>query len=101
MQYLAFALDFNPSTASMSLENGYRKSVRNLKLLSHFFNFFSRNGVCLGFESKRIALNVVVLKDRKIYSLQARPCMFQSGNFRGWGSQGVNVPSTVQPNSKH
>ena len=59
MRYLAFALDFNPSTA-MSLENYYRKSVRNLKLLSHFVLFFAM--ACVqDFLSKHIVLNVDVL----------------------------------------
>ena len=39
--------------------------------------------------SKRLALNIDVLKDRKIHCLQARPCIFQPGHFRGSGSEGV------------
>ena len=31
-----------------------------------------------------------MLKDRKIYCLQARPCIFQAGNYTGRGSEGVN-----------
>ena len=42
-----------------------------------------------GLSSKHIALKVDGLKDRKIYCLQARPCVFQHGNFRGWGRQWV------------
>ena len=34
-----------------------------------------------------------MLQDREIYCLQARPCIFQPGNFTGWGSEGVNVLS--------
>ena len=30
-----------------------------------------------------------VLWDRKIYCLQACPCIIQPGNFTGWGSEGV------------
>ena len=37
-----------------------------------------------------IALKVDMLQDRKIYYLRARPCIFQPGNFTGWGSGGVN-----------
>ena len=44
-----------------------------------------------GFASKRIALKVDVLSDRKIYCLQARSCTFQPGNCTGWSSEGVNV----------
>ena len=46
-----------------------------------------------GLSSKRIALKVDVLKDRKIYCLQARPCIFKPGNFTDWGSQGVKMGS--------
>ena len=42
-----------------------------------------------GFASKRIALKSDGLKDRKIYRLKARPCIFQPGNFTAWGSGGV------------
>ena len=31
-----------------------------------------------------------MLQERKVYCLQARPCIFQPGNFTGWGSEGVN-----------
>ena len=44
-----------------------------------------------GFSSKRIAL-IYMLQDRKIYCLQARPCIIQpGGNFTGWGSEGVKM----------
>ena len=42
-----------------------------------------------GFRSKRITLKVEVLQDRKIYCWQARPFIFQPGNFTGRGSEGV------------
>ena len=44
-----------------------------------------------GFSSKRTALKLDVLQDRKIYCLQALPCVSQQGNFTGWGSEGVNL----------
>ena len=44
-----------------------------------------------GFLSKRIALKEDVLQDRKTYCLQARPRIFQPGNFTGWGSEGVKL----------
>ena len=28
--------------------------------------------------------------------MQARPCIFQPGNFTGWGSEGVNSPFPVK-----
>ena len=34
-------------------------------------------------------LKVDVLWDRKIDCLQARPCMFQPGDFTGWSGDGV------------
>ena len=37
-----------------------------------------------GFSSKRIAFKVNALMDQKICCLQARPCIFQPGNFTGW-----------------
>ena len=42
-----------------------------------------------GFSSKHIALKVEVLQARKIYFLQARPCIIQRGSFTCWGSEGV------------
>ena len=42
-----------------------------------------------GRSSKRVALKVDALQDRKIYCLHARPCIFQPGNFTGWGSERV------------
>ena len=53
-----------------------------------------------GFSSKRIALKVDVLEDRKIYCLQARPSGFQPGNFTVWGSEGVKF-SAIQLSSVH
>ena len=32
-----------------------------------------------------------VIGPKNIYSLQARPCIFQPVNNTGWGSEGVNV----------
>ena len=49
-----------------------------------------------GFSSKRIALKVDVLQDRKIDCLQARPSIFQPGNFTGCGGEGVKYsPSLI------
>ena len=42
-----------------------------------------------GLSSKRRALKVDVLQDRKLYCLQARPYIFQPGHFTGWSSEGV------------
>ena len=53
--------------------------------------FFTFSHHVNGFASKGIALTVDVLQDRKIYCLQARPCIFQPGNVTGWGSEGVKV----------
>ena len=33
--------------------------------------------------------------DRKTYCLQVHPCIFQPGNFTGWGSERVNLPTTA------
>ena len=52
-----------------------------------------------GFSSKSVALKADVLKDRKIYSAQARPCIFQPGNFKGWGSEVVNMVSILRPST--
>ena len=60
--------------------------------LKPFFPFLYSHWHVKGFSSKCIALKVDVLKDRKIYCSQARPCVFQSGNFTGWGFEGVNSP---------
>ena len=48
-----------------------------------------------GFSSNFIALKVDVLKDRKIYCLQAHPCIFQPGNFTGWGSERVKLDTLL------
>ena len=32
-----------------------------------------------------------MLQDRKLYCLQAHPCIFVPGNFTGWGSEGINI----------
>ena len=50
------------------------------------FVFFSHSHV-EGLPSKRIALKVDVLQDRKKDCLQARSCIFQPGNVTGWGSE--------------
>jgi len=42
-----------------------------------------------GFSSDHTALKADVLLDRKIYCLQARPCIFQPENVTGRGSEGV------------
>ena len=33
-----------------------------------------------------------VCRTEKLYCLQARPCIFQPGNFAGWGSERVKMP---------
>ena len=38
-----------------------------------------------------MALKVDVLQDRKIYCLQARPCIYQPGNFTGWAVKGLKA----------
>ena len=60
------------------------------KPVSLFLSSFSHCRV-KGVSSKLTALKVDVLQDRKIYCLQARPSIFQPGNFTGWGSEGVNI----------
>ena len=42
-----------------------------------------------GFLAKRVALKADMLKNRKIYCAQARPCIFEPGNVTGLGSEGV------------
>ena len=49
-----------------------------------------------GFSEKRIASKVDLLKERKIYCLRACPCIFQHGNFTGWGSECVNQDNSVR-----
>ena len=74
----------------MSLELKQPIKLRNLKPLSLFVLFQFLHWHVKGFSSERIALKVDVLKDRKLDCLQARrPCVFQPGNFTGWGSGGV------------
>ena len=40
---------------------------------------------------KTHGLKVDVLQDRKIYWLQARPYIYEPGNFSGWGSERVKT----------
>ena len=40
---------------------------------------------------KTHSIKAEVLQDRKIHCLQAGPCIFQPGNFTGWGSERVNA----------
>ena len=65
--------------------------MRYLKPFSPLSPFSDRH--VKRFLPKRIALKVDVLQDRKIYCLQARPCIFQSRNFTGWSSEGVKMGS--------
>ena len=37
---------------------------------------------------------------RKIYRFQVRPCIFQPGNFTGWGSEGVKQNVFIHRNHK-
>ena len=48
------------------------------------------------FSSKFIVLKVDVSQDRKMYCLQARPYIFQPGNFTGWGSEGVKLKNATK-----
>ena len=76
---------FNLFTAMMSLKTT-NKSAK-FEIFKPFL-FFSHWHV-KGFLSKRVARKVDVLQDRKTFSLQARPCIFQPRNVTGWGSEGV------------
>ena len=45
-----------------------------------------------------------LLLDWKIFSLRVHPCIFQPGNFTGWGSEGVKqvmVQQCMRFNSNH
>ena len=56
------------------------------------FRLLIRTGMWTDFFlSKCIALKVDVSQDRKIYCLQARPCIFQPRNFTVRGSEGVET----------
>ena len=72
----------------MSLENEQQsaqfETLNDLSFLYYFSHWHAKE-----FLSKCIALKVGVLQDQKIYSLQVRLCIFQPGNFTGWGSGGV------------
>jgi len=39
-----------------------------------------------------------LLEDWNIYCLQARPCIFQPGNFTDWGSERVNIADISEVN---
>ena len=74
-----------------------KKSAKS-ETLKLFFFFFLCVCVCVcvcvhwhvnGFSSKRIALKIDILQDRKIHCLQVRQCIFQPGSFTGWCSEGV------------
>ena len=54
-----------------------------------------------GFPSKRIGLKVDVSQDRKIYSMKARPCVFQPGGFTGCGSEGVKAARSCTATHVH
>ena len=53
--------------------------------MSPFWNWHAKE-----LSSQRVAQKGDVLQDRNIHCLRARPCIFQPGNFTGWGSEGVN-----------
>ena len=52
-----------------------------------------------GFSSKHIAVTVDGLLDRKQFCLQARPCIFQPGNFTGWAVR-VKLPAIYRLGSE-
>ena len=39
-----------------------------------------------------------LLEDWNIYCLQARPCIFQPGNFTDWGSERVSIADNSEVN---
>ena len=63
------------------------------KLLSSFSHWHVK-----GFSSKRAALQADVSYDPKIYCVQACLCIFQPGNFTGWGSDGVSNCNSYNEN---
>ena len=81
----------NPFTAMASFKHDQLKcEIGNpLSLFSSFSLWRVK-----GFSSKLTALKVDVIQARKMYCLQARPCIFQPGNFTGWGSEGVKPHPT-------
>ena len=40
-----------------------------------------------------LKIDLIVLQDHQILSGGVYVCIFQPGNFTGWGSEGVNNPS--------
>ena len=44
-----------------------------------------------GFSLKRIALKIDFIGPENILFAGVRPCIFQPGNFTGWGSEGVKT----------
>ena len=81
------ANSINPFIATMPLKTN-NKSAKSLTLKPFCFLFHTH--MWKDFHKKCIALKADVLQDWKIYCLQAHPCIFQSGSFPGWGSEGVN-----------
>ena len=63
------------------------------KLLSSFSHWRVK-----GVSSKRAALQADVSYDPKIYCVQACLCIFQPGNFTGWGSDGVSNCNSYNEN---
>ena len=67
--------------------------MRNSKSLD-LFHFFSALACERAFiKTHSNLLKVELLKDQKIYRLQACGCTSQPGNFTGWGSEGVKDKS--------
>ena len=83
------AFSLNPVTAMIwCLLKTTNKSAK-FEILTPFSSFSQWH--VKGFSSKCTSLKVAVSRDRKIYCLQARPCIIQPGNFTCWGNEGVNI----------
>ena len=71
----------------MSLENDHKK-VQNLKHLSFSVFFFTLAYERIFIKTRSVESRCVIGPENIL--LQARPCIFQPGNFTDWGSEEVN-----------
>ena len=77
--------------STSSLPWCYLKTTINSAKFENFKPFFLLQWHVKGFSSKRIVESRCATgPERKKNCLKARPCIFQSGNFTGCGSEGVN-----------
>ena len=82
---------FNPFAAMLPLENDQEKEKKKKKNWNFFFSFLFWTGFWKDFHQNILHRKEIGYRTGKSTVFEAYSCIFHSGKFTGWGSEGLMV----------